>query len=186
MGEITWEMRRTYGPMAEWIPAGVLVRIGQDEILDRLDEATTLSAKADMAPAEVARGHMEMAREVLAAEPRDEVEREAGRWLAKADGAYTAIHAAECRAQADRIRDANPAAPRRVRAPSPEEVRHAEALASLKADVMGLLEADPEWQGHRARMGELGAQVAAVTASVAEMSKTIEPHMTKVDVPARR
>jgi hypothetical protein len=136
MGEITPEMRKRYGRPADWIPPKVLERIDQDEVLDRLDEAADLIRKVDRAPAELARGYMDMARILLEAEPRDETERLAQTWSAKAADAHTSMHAAACLTAANEIREANPAAPRRTRyRPSPEQLAKAQAVAVLQADI---------------------------------------------------
>lgn len=137
MGQITQEMRGKYGRPVDWIPKTVLERLDEAEVLDRLDEAADLIRKVDRAPAELARGYMDMARIVLEAEPRDETERQAQVWSAKAAGAHTSMHAAACLTRANEIRDANPAAPRRVRyRPSPEQLAKAKAVAVLQADIV--------------------------------------------------
>lgn len=137
MGQITGEMREKYGRQVNWIPPTVLARLDEDEVLDRLDEAATLFRKADGVPAELARGYMDMARVICEAEPRDETEIQAQKWTAKADDAHTSIHAAACLAKAAEIREANPAAPRRVRyRPSPEQLLKAQAVAALQADIL--------------------------------------------------
>lgn len=136
MGEITPEMRKRYGRPANWIPKTVLDRIDEDEVLDRLDEAAGLIRKADNAPAELARGYMDMARILLEAQPRDETARQAQSWTAKAADAHTSMHAAACSTKAAEIRAANPAAPRRKRyRPSPEQLAKAQAVAVLQADI---------------------------------------------------
>lgn len=139
MGEITWEMRQKYGRTANWIPDDLLPQLDQDEILDRLDDAEALWAKCDQAPRDVAAGYLERARLICKAAPRDQVEAQAADWIAKAEGAYTSQHAAGCREQARRIRQDNPPATRRPRprvaTPSPEQKRHADAVALLRADV---------------------------------------------------
>lgn len=139
MGEITWEMRQKYHRTVGWIPADLVPHLDQDEILDRLDDAEALWTKFEKAPQDVAPGYLERARQICRGLPRDQVEAEAARWLAKAEQAYTPQHAAGCREQARLIRQDNPTATRRQRprttAPSPEQQRHADAVALLKADV---------------------------------------------------
>jgi hypothetical protein len=149
MGEITGAMREKYGRPVDWIPKTVLERIDQDEILDRLDETADLFRKVDRAPRELAQGYMDMAREICEAEPRDETERQARTWSAKADSAHTSMHAAACLVKANEIRRENPAAPRRKRyRPSPEQLAKAKAVAVLQADIVKSADAE------RARQAE--------------------------------
>lgn len=137
MGQITGEMREKYGYQADWIPPGIVARIDEDEILDRLDQAADYWKKAADAPAELARGYMDLGRIVCEAAPRDETEQQAQEWVAKAAEAHTSMHAAACLTKANEIRQANPAAPRRVRyRPSPEQLAKAKAVAVLQADIV--------------------------------------------------
>lgn len=183
MGEITWDMRRTYGRHVDQIPADVLARIDHDEILDRLDEAQTLVTKFEKAPGDFATGYLDQARRILAAGPRDEVEAAAQKWVQKAEAAHTPQHASECRRQARVLREAQPAATRRPRKPSAEQVRHAEAVAAFKADVLTSVWAEvAQLQASAtARQDQLQAGVAELMANVAEIRKAAEPHMTKVE-----
>lgn len=181
MAEITWEMRRRYGHMVGWIPNDLLARIDQDEVLDRLDEAEALYKKFEAAPQEFAYGYVEQAQQICKAAPRDEVERAATEWLSKADAAHTAQHAAGCREQARLIRLANPSATRRERRPTPAQVRHAEALAALKADITSMVKT--ELCSGTARLDQLAAGVAEVTARVDVMRKTAGPTLTGTQRP---
>lgn len=181
MGEITWEMRRTYGRGVDRLPVALIPRLDQDEILDRLDEAAALMRKFETAPGDLAMGYVERASQVCAAEPRDEVEEAAAAWIGKAEQAYTPQHAAGCREQARMIRAANPSAPRVVRRPSPEEVVHAEALATLKADIAA--EIAEITASHNAWLDKTAVDVAEITAHVEVMRKSAEPGMTGVLLP---
>jgi hypothetical protein len=172
MGAITPTMRATYGHLADQIPTALLERIDEAEILDRLDTARDLLVKADQAQGDLYRGYRDRARAVLEAEPRDIVEQQAQQWITKAQAAHTPTHASACRAQAVRVRAENPPAPRipRLRLPTAEERRHAELLASVKADVAAaVLEAT---QAQRARLDALSAGVRQLAASA---SKTQQP-----------
>lgn len=143
MGQITQEMRGKYGRPVDWIPLTVLARIDEDEILDRLDETADLFRKVDRAPAELARGYMDMAREICEAEPRAETERLALVWSEKAAGAHTPMHASACLTRANEIRREHPAAPRRKRyRPSPEQLAKAKAVAVLQADIVKSADAE--------------------------------------------
>ncbi|WP_405994051.1 hypothetical protein [Streptomyces sp. NBC_00986] len=137
MGQITGEMREKYGHQADWIPPGIVARIDEDEILDRLDQAADYWKKAESAPADLARGYMDMGRIICQAAPRDETEQQAQEWMVKAADAHTSVHAAACITKAHEIRQANPPAPRRVRyRPSPEQLAKAQAVAVLQADIV--------------------------------------------------
>lgn len=181
MGEITWEMRRTHGHVADWIPAELLPRLPQDEVLDRLDEAAALYKKFETSPHEFALGYLEQAQRICKAAPRDEVEQAAGEWLVKAEQAHTAQHAAGCLEQARLIRLANPSATRRERRPTAAQVRHAEALAALKADVVAQVRAT--YRPDTARLEKLAAGVAKVTADVAVLQKATGPQLTGLQSP---
>ncbi|MFJ4924083.1 hypothetical protein [Streptomyces sp. NPDC088736] len=171
MGAITPAMRAEYGQPADWIPAKVLERIDNAEILDRLDEARDLIHKADHAAPDLVWGYRDRAREVCAAEPRDDVERRAQQWITKAEQATTAVHAETCRAEARSIRNANPPAPRRprTRPPTAEEVRHAEWVASLKAEINAQVR-----QQTRGRLEALESGVHSLTATVADLTKAAQ------------
>ncbi|NNN30732.1 hypothetical protein HLK59_10220 [Streptomyces sp. S3(2020)] len=181
MSEITGDMRQRYGSVADWVPADVLPRIDQDELLDRLDEAEALRKSFEAAPADFARGYVERARKICAAPPRDEVEKAAQEWLVKADQAYTAQHAAGCREQARLIRLANPSATRRDRRPSTAQTRHAVALAALKADIAAQVQV--QYRPDTARHEQLAVGVAELTKQVAVIQKTAGPALSGVQSP---
>jgi hypothetical protein len=179
MGEITLEMRRVYGDKVKWVPEALLPRLDQDEILDRLDDATALMKKFEQAPGDLALGYFDRAKQVCSAAPRGEVEQEASAWITKAEQAFTPQHSAGCREQARAIRDANPAATRRPRTASPEQMRHSEALALLKADIAAQVRQFAV--SHAARIDQLAAGVAEVTATVKAMGT--QPGLHSVDMP---
>jgi hypothetical protein len=181
MGEITLEMRRIYGSKVKWIPEALLPRLDQDEILDRLDDATALMKKFEQAPSDLALGYVDRAKQVCSAAPRDEVEQVAAEWVTKAEQALSPQHYAGCMEQARAIRDANPTATRRLRTLAPEQARHAEALALLKADIAAQVQQFAV--GHTARMDQLAAGVAEVTAKVDAMAKTATPGLRSADMP---
>lgn len=137
MGKITDEVWKKYPRERNLIPEGILARVDQDEVLDRLDEAHTLYAKADATTdGPLARSYMHRARSVCQAEPREDTERQAQTWVDKAAAAHTPEHAETCLEKADEIRAASPIAPRRTRpGPSAESLLQAQAVAKLKADV---------------------------------------------------
>lgn len=174
-------MRQRYGHMVGWIPNDLLARIDQDEALDRLDEAEALYKKFETAPQEFAYGYIEQAQQICKAAPRDEVETAAAEWLTKAEAAHTAQHAAGCREQARLIRLANPSATRRDRRPTDTQMRHAEALAALKADIAVLVKS--EYRPDIARLDQLTASVAKVTAHVDVIQKTTGPTLTGLQRP---
>lgn len=116
MASISPQLRAKYGRNADAVPADVLAAIGQDELLDRLDEAAALTVKAMSTQSPVlTRGYLDQVRRVLRAQPRDVTEAQAGQWLAKADAAHTSQFADTCRERAALIRSQNPVAPRRAR-----------------------------------------------------------------------
>lgn len=133
MGRITTEVWEKYRRERDLIPADILARIDQDEVLDRLDAAHDLYLKADATPSgQLARSYTARARLVCKAEPRADTEAQAQVWLDKAETAHTTEYAAACRENADRIRAENPIAPRRKRA---DGLSMTDAVAQLQADV---------------------------------------------------
>lgn len=120
MAEITPEIRALHKSWADSVPAEVLEQIDDTELRDRLDEAAALRAKATATTSLILRqGYQDRARLILKAAPRDHTEARAAEWLAKADGAATAEYRENCLAEAERIRAANPQAPRRNRRTEP-------------------------------------------------------------------
>ncbi|MEY9839685.1 hypothetical protein [Streptacidiphilus sp. EB103A] len=136
MGEITQDMREKYGHRCDLIPPSILARIDQDEVLDRLDDAMDYHRKADSAPADLARGFWQLAKNICTADPRDETEQQAQVWVSKADAAASVPHRATCLEQAQQVRKANPPATHRVRyRPTAEDLCKAEAVKTLQADI---------------------------------------------------
>jgi hypothetical protein len=144
MGKITDEVWQKYPRERDLIPEGILDRIDQAEVLDRLDEARDLYAKADATThGPLARGFVFQARRVCQAEPREDTERQAQVWVDKADAAHTLEHAETCLEKATAIRAENPPAPRRTRpGPSVVSLLQAQAVAKLKADVRTAADAE--------------------------------------------
>ncbi|MEU9406201.1 hypothetical protein AB0E08_10910 [Streptomyces sp. NPDC048281] len=176
MGQITPAVRASYGRhayIADWIPAQVLERIDQAEVLDRLDEAVDLIRKAERATPDLSQGYRDRVRLVLAAEPRDDVEREATEWLAKADAAHTPSHASGLRAQAKQVRDKNPSAPRRHAASSTESVARAQVKEVIRAEVAKCM-------AKQARSTDLlAARLEGLKTQVADMTKAQRPDLLK-------
>jgi hypothetical protein len=181
VGEITGEMRQRYGYKADWIPAELLPRLPQDEVLDRLDEAEALYKKFEASPHEFAVGYLDRAQQICKAAPRDEVEQAAQRWLEKAEQAYTPQHAAGCMEQARLVRLANPSATRRDRTPPPVQTPHSVALAALKADIAAAV--DEVLRPGMERMEKLVAGVAQVKTQVAVLEKAAGPQLTGLQSP---
>jgi hypothetical protein len=181
MGAITPRMRAEYGAysyVADWIPRKVLERIDDTEAHDRLDEARDLIRKADSASGELVWGYRERARAVCEAAPRDDVEREAAAWITKADAAHTPVHAANCRGIAQRLRDMNPAAPRRSRS-------SARATAFVTSEVAALIKAEVT-RGSAAflakgatRLDRLGEEISALQGRLDVLVKVQRPDLVK-------
>lgn len=164
MAEITSDLREQYGSTCALIPADVLTRIDEDEVLDRLDEAHALYRKAEQAPADISGGYRDRARAVCQAEPRDVTEQQAQQWLAKADAAASAAHRGTCLDEAQAIRARQPQAPRRTRTgPAAEERRRRQAEARLRSDIT---------KAAAAKQAELAAQVVEDRAFLAKCDQT--------------
>lgn len=168
MGAITPHMRATYGTLVDGIPTDIVERVDQDELFDRLDEARDLVAKSDRAAPDLVWGYRDQARAVLEAAPRADVDQRAQQWIDKAEQAVTAEHAAACHAEARRIRIDNPSAPRRPRPrqPTAEEIRHAQWVAELKAEVAAQVR-----QANGQRLRSLSTGIAALNDSLADLVK---------------
>jgi hypothetical protein len=114
MAVLTEQLRRRYGPLAGAIPVPVREAIDQGELLDRLEAASALVRKAEAAATFVLRtGYAQQARDLLMAQPREATETQVRDLLQKAAGASSRRVADAYRAQAERLRAAHPAAPRR-------------------------------------------------------------------------
>ena len=133
MAEVTpWmrdQLRERYGTDVDKIPPEILKAIDEAELLDRLDHAKDLFAKslATNSPT-LGAGYRDQARLVLKARPRGKVEAEANAWLTKAESGAVPEYREMCSAEAARIRAADPAAPRRKRAPGPAAAAPSPAL----------------------------------------------------------
>ena len=132
-------MRAKYSAVADYFESDVLAKLDQTEVLDRLDEALALHTKA-FGPGvrgDMTWGYLDWAKAICKAAPRDETERLAAEWEAKAQTAHTNLAAAAYLEKASEIRKANPPAPRRVRPPvkTPEQVEAERDRMLLKADV---------------------------------------------------
>jgi hypothetical protein len=100
---------------ARLIPADVLASLPQAELHDRVQHAEALARRAQAATDPVLRrGYAAVAKAVLAARPRAEVEREAAQLRVRAAAMPHSQRAAELRARAERLIEDNPPAPRRA------------------------------------------------------------------------
>lgn len=139
MGEITPALRAKYSAVADYFEADTLAKLDQTEVLDRLDEAQALYTKA-FGPGvngDLTWGYLDWAKAICKAAPRDETERLAVEWEAKAQTAHTNLAASAYLEKASQIRQANPPAPRRLRpaVKTPEQVEAERNMMLLKADV---------------------------------------------------
>lgn len=129
MAQITTQIRKSYGMIPSLIPPDVLKKISQEELLDRLVEARKLTERARAASSPtISKGLGEMARDLLAAAPREETAREVKALLTKAALVGDAVTADSLRARAARLEADNPAAPSRL---PPQPVR---AVRKTKED----------------------------------------------------
>jgi hypothetical protein len=95
------------------IPTETLRQLDAAELHDRLVKALELLAKSDAADSPALRKAFgQMAADLLGAQPRAKTELEVTQWLRKASKAPTRDEEAQARAQAQRIQQANPIAPR--------------------------------------------------------------------------
>lgn len=139
MGKITHELRAKFPHIADYFEADTLAKLDQAEVLDRLDEAQDLYAKA-FGPGvrgDLTWGFIDRAKAICKAAPRDETEQRAQEWVAKAQAAHTGVGASAYLEKAGQIRRENPQAPRRHRAAvkTPEQLKAETDVMLLKADV---------------------------------------------------
>ena len=100
--------------MRAMVPAEVIKRIDAEELADRLAEAARMLEQSRQATSPtVAKALGESARDLLAAQPREVTERQVSALLVKAQQARNADERDGYRANAERIKAANPVAPRR-------------------------------------------------------------------------
>jgi hypothetical protein len=117
MAQITEALRREFGPLiAGRVPAETLAAISDEELADRLHQARSLVRKSQAAASLADRKRLtEQARAILAARPRDEVERVVVGKMAKAAVMADPGEAARLRAQARELLQHEPPAVRRRR-----------------------------------------------------------------------
>lgn len=114
MAQITKSIRMAHGFAADLVPAEVLKSIDQSELYDRLIYAGQLVRKSQAATdVTIRRGYAKLAQQVMLAQPRSETERQVGVLVAKAAGAGNTRQADVIRAEAQRLQELHPAAPRR-------------------------------------------------------------------------
>ncbi len=139
MGEITPDLRAKYPRIVDYFDADVLGKLDQAEVLDRCDAAQELYAKAfgPGVSGNLTWGFIDRAKAICKAAPRDETERLAQVWVAKAMAAHTNVHAAGCLEKAEQIRRENPQAPSKHRpgVKTSAELEAEQNMVLLKADV---------------------------------------------------
>lgn len=114
MAQVTAATRREFGPMVAMVAPATLAAISNDELLDRLHQARSLVQKSQAATRPGDRRQLgEQARAILAARPREQVERLVTDKIAKA-AIVPDAHAAEAlREQARELLRREPPAVRR-------------------------------------------------------------------------
>ncbi|QIY72051.1 hypothetical protein HEP84_25780 [Streptomyces sp. RLB1-33] len=152
MGKITPELRAKFPLLVGWFDADAVEKLDQAEVLDRLDEAQEIYSRAfgPNVRGDLTWGFIEQAQAVCKAAPRDETERQAQVWVAKAEAAFTSLAASAYLEMAEEIRRENPQAPRRPRAAvkTPEQVEAERDVVMLKADVAKAAAAERARQAH--------------------------------------
>jgi hypothetical protein len=115
MAKVTREIRDEYGLAADLVPTAILKSIPQEELFDRLAYCRELTRKSQTAIDPVARrGYAHLARAMISARPRAEIQREHTERIAKAAGLPPGSRQAQAiKGEALDFLDANPVAPRR-------------------------------------------------------------------------
>jgi hypothetical protein len=114
MAQITRDLEHQYRLVTHLIPDEVRKSIDQVELLDRLVHANTLVRKSqDAADPVLRKSYGELAQAVLRAQPRAVTDQQVAERIAKAATTRDQRQADALRAQADRIRERHPTAPRR-------------------------------------------------------------------------
>lgn len=141
MARVTPITKAAYGQIAEIVPAAILAKIDQAELLDRLVYASDQIRKSRAADdLTLRRGYANLASAVLTAQPRAEVQERARELVAKADALPGGAQADALRRQARKLKDLNPAAPER-------DATVAVAKAIVKADARASALGVPEGDG---------------------------------------
>ena len=114
MAQITVAIRKAHRLVADLVPDDVMKQIPQEELLDRILHAEDLGARSRAAADPTLRkGYSSLARAVLRAQPRAVTERQANDLIAKAAGVGNTRQADALRAEAQRLQELHPPAPRR-------------------------------------------------------------------------
>lgn len=194
MAEITSVIWNSYShDNISAIPADVLMLLGEDELLDRLDAAAELDDKAAGAPSsDLAVGYNDRRRQLLEARPRTEIEDRVEDLAEKADMMTDPTHRAALRQRIHDLKRQNPAAPVRPRAAklSPAAVaRRAEYEAMIREMIKAEIarQTDPSLQtkadsGLRTQSDQLTALQARtdqLAAHIAERGAQIQDVLLK-------
>ncbi len=141
MATITKRIRDQHGFNADIVPPDVLAKIDQAELLDRLVHAGDLIRKSSTTgDRTLRRGYADLARAVLAAQPRAAVRQRVSDLVAKAEAMPGGAQADALRRQARDFQEQNPAAPQRDASVA---IAKAVVAADAKAKASGLDDDEP-------------------------------------------